>query len=189
MPRISLYEDVADPTPEQRAIHQAIIDGPRGKLAGPLRAVLRVPALAGPWQALGAHLRYATALAPHQSELVILAVARHWSSELEWQIHAREALAAGIAPAVIDAIRDRAPPPLDGPLETDLFDFTKMLLASGDVADGLHGRIVAAIGEPAMVELVALIGYYTMVALMLNAQAILPGDGARPLAEADRRRS
>ena len=88
MPRITLYEDLPDPTPEQRAIHQAILDGPRGKLVGPLRAVLRVPALAGPWQEIGAHLRYRTALTPRQSELVILGVARHWSSELEWSIHA-----------------------------------------------------------------------------------------------------
>ncbi|RHW19242.1 carboxymuconolactone decarboxylase family protein [Sphingomonas gilva] len=187
MARITLYENLADPTPEQRAIHQAILDGPRGKLVGPLRAVLRVPALAGPWQEIGAHLRYRTALTPRQSELVIVTVARHWSSELEWQIHAREAAATGIDERVITAIRDRSPPPFGDALEADLHDFTATLLARGDVADALHARITAAIGEPAMVELVALIGYYSMVALMLNAQAILPPDGARPLAESDRR--
>jgi 4-carboxymuconolactone decarboxylase len=187
MPRITLYEDLPDPTAEQRAIHQAILDGPRGKLVGPLRAVLRVPALAGPWQELGAHLRFGTALSPRQSELVILTVARHWSSELEWAIHAGDALRAGLEEPVIAALRERRPPPLADPIEADLHRFAATILAAGDVDDALHAALAAALGEPAMVELVALIGYYTMVALMLNAQGILPPDGARPLAAADGR--
>ncbi|OYY92088.1 MAG: hypothetical protein B7Y45_00970 [Sphingomonas sp. 28-66-16] len=181
MARIALYEDLVDPSPAQRAIAGAIIAGPRGKLVGPLRAVLRVPALAGPWQQLGAHLRYDTALSPRQSEIVILVVARHWSSQLEWQIHAREAADAGVEAAVIEAIRAGTAPLLTG-IDADLVDFARTLLASGDVSDALHARLASALGEPALVELVALIGYYTMVALMLNAQAILPPDGATPLA-------
>ena len=184
MARITLYEDLADPSPQQRAIHDAIVAGPRGKLVGPLRAVLQVPALAGPWQELGAHLRYRTALPLRQSELVIITVARHWSSELEWQIHAREAAAAGVAIAAIEAIRHRHTPQLHD-LDADLYAFTTLLLTKGDVDDALHARITDAIGEPAMVELVALIGYYSMVALMLNAQAIMPPDGQRPLADVD----
>lgn len=181
MPRITLYEDLENPTPEQREIHQAIINGPRGKLVGPLRAVLRVPALAGPWQEIGAHLRYRTALTPRQSELVILVVARHWNSELEWQIHSKEAAIAGLDDRIIAAIRDHCPPAISDPLEKDLYRFAADLLRTGDVDDALHARLCAAMGEPAMVELVALIGYYSMVSLMLNAQAILPSDGCRPL--------
>lgn len=183
MPRITLYEELAEPSEEQRAIHQAILNGPRGKLVGPLRAVLRVPALAGPWQEIGAHLRYNTALSQRQSELVIITVARHWNSELEWQIHASEAERAGVAGAVIAAIRDGRAPPLDDPVEADLYRFAFDILRTGDVGDELHASLTAALGEPAMVELVALIGYYTMVALMLNAQGILPPDGSRPLAQ------
>jgi 4-carboxymuconolactone decarboxylase len=183
MPRITLYEDLSDPTEGQRAIHQAILDGPRGKLVGPLRAVLRVPALAGPWQEIGAHLRFGSALSPRQSELVILTVARHWNSELEWQIHAGDALRAGVDEAKIAAIRDGLAPGLEDPVEADLHRFTALILKSGDVDDALHAALTAELGEPAMVELVALIGYYTMVALMLNAQGILPPDGARPLSQ------
>ena len=183
MARITLYEELVDPTPEQRAIHQAILAGPRGKLVGPLRAVLRVPALAGPWQELGAHLRYGTGLTRRQSELVILTVARHWSSELEWKIHADEAAQAGIENAVITAIRERRSPLIKDAVEKRLHSFTANILLTGDVADEIHAELTAALGEPTMVELVTLIGYYTMVALMLNAQAILPPDGSRPLAE------
>src|SRR5260221_2299071 len=71
----------------QRQVYDSIVNGPRGKLEGPLRAALHQPALADKWQALGAELRYRTSLAPRLSELAILITARHWGSQFEWYAH------------------------------------------------------------------------------------------------------
>ena len=58
MPRISLPSpDTMDAA--QRAVYDKIVSGPRGKIQGPLRAVLHNAELADRWQALGALLRFA----------------------------------------------------------------------------------------------------------------------------------
>ena len=62
MPRIPLFP-TDTMSPEQRAVHDRIVSGPRGRIQGPLRAALHNPELADKWQALGALLRYGTTLA------------------------------------------------------------------------------------------------------------------------------
>ena len=71
MPRIPLFpNDTMDA--DQRRVLDKIVSGPRGRIQGPLRAVLHNAELADRWQALGALLRYQTLLTPRQSELAIL---------------------------------------------------------------------------------------------------------------------
>lgn len=87
------------PTPEemttqQQTIHDQIVSGPRKRLVGPLRAALHNPALADKWQQLGQVLRFEISLPPHLKELAILVTARRWSSQLEWGIHAGDAVKA-----------------------------------------------------------------------------------------------
>jgi len=170
VPRIELF-DPSDMTPEQQSVYDAVIAGPRGTIVGPLRAVMRLPAMADLWQRFGAHIRYALGIPKRASELAILVVARHWSSQVEWQMHTRAARAAGIEDAIIEAIRIGTRPDLQ-PSDAAVYDFAEQLTAQGDIADAVHAAIVALWGEDGVVELTAVIGYYTMVAFMLNAQGI-----------------
>jgi len=170
MSRIELF-DPAHATPEQRAVHDRVVAGPRGEVVGPLRAVLRLPKLAEPWQRFGAHIRYDLGIPKRASELAILVAARHWTSQVEWQIHARAARAAGIEEPIIAAIRIGARPDLQ-PGDAAIHAYARHLVATGDVPDAAHAAVVALVGEEGAIELTAVIGYYTMVAFMLNAQAI-----------------
>src|SRR2546423_8987061 len=92
-------------TDAQRAAAAAIVAGPRGGLYGPFVPLLRSPELMEHAQRLGEYLRYRSAIGTHLSELAILMVARHWSQAVEWAIHAPIAARAGLAPALIEAIR------------------------------------------------------------------------------------
>lgn len=170
MPRVKLI-DPAHLTAEQQAVHDAVLAGPRREIVGPLRAVLRLPAMADLWQRFGAHIRFGLALPKRASELAIIVTARHWASQVEWQIHARAAAAAGVDADAIEAIRQGRRPAL---VEDDAiaYEFTRRLLVMGDVSDTLHRDACACFGEEGVIELTAVVGYYTMVALMLNAQAI-----------------
>ena len=58
--------------PQQRAVYDNIVSGPRGRLVGPLRAVLHNPDLAERWQRLGEILRFDTVLPPKLNELAAL---------------------------------------------------------------------------------------------------------------------
>ncbi len=170
-------------TPEQRRVHDAIVTGPRGKLVGPLRAAIHRPELADKWQQLGAMLRYGTSLSSRLSELAILATARHWDCQFEWYAHEPPAQAAGLPPAVIDAIRHNRRPEFKAEDEEAVYDYVTELHQTHFVSAPTYKRTLDLFGVVATVELTALVGYYSMVAMTLNAHELpLPADTVPPLA-------
>jgi 4-carboxymuconolactone decarboxylase len=150
-----------------------------------VQAWLPSPELADRAQHLGAFLRYDTSLGPRLSELAILVVARRWSSAYEWAIHAVEAARAEVPGEVIAAIGDGRAPALESPTEQAVFDVASQVADSGRVDDDAFARAEAALGRPALVELVGLVGYYTMVAMTLNAFEVPAPDGAPTLPKLD----
>lgn len=164
-------------TPEQQKVFEQVVSGPRGRLVGPLRAALHNPALADRWQKFGQVLRYETSLPRHLSELAIIVVARHWSSLLEWAVHAVEAREAGLEDSVIEAVQRRQPPAFVPGAEAEIYEFSRQLLASGQVDQEGYDAVRNRWGVVGVVELTALVGYYSMVAMTLNAHAIPLPDG------------
>lgn len=178
-PRITL------PTPdtmdaEQRRVYEEIVSGPRGKLVGPLRAALHNPELAQRWQALGALLRYRTSLSPRLSELAILVTGRACRSPVEWHLHRIEAEKAGVEAALIEAILADTLPAGLAPADEAVLRYADELNRIRSVSDATYAAALACLGERGVVELTALIGYYTMVAMTLNCHQIPLPDGAEP---------
>ncbi|GGX76559.1 carboxymuconolactone decarboxylase family protein [Massilia dura] len=171
-------------TPEQQAAARAVIDGPRGALYGPFVPLLRSPELMGAAQQMGAYLRYRSALGTRLSELVILVTARHWNQQVEWAIHASLAAQAGIAAAVIDAIAQRRPPPGLAPDEQAVYDFCTQLHERKRVSDDVYDAALRLFGERGVMDLMGLNGYYTFLAMVMNAaQTAAPPSPAAPLPE------
>ena len=179
MPRIPLFSpDTA--TPEQKRVYEAIVSGPRGKLQGPLRAALHRPELADKWQQLGEMLRYRTSLPPRLSELAILVTARHCRSDVEWHIHEQMARNAGLQDAIIEDMRAGKRPASADDDALVIYDYAEELNRLKTASDETYGRALKLCGVVGIVELTALIGYYTMVAMTLNAHGIPLPDGAQP---------
>jgi 4-carboxymuconolactone decarboxylase len=167
-------------TPEQRRVYDAIVSGPRGALRGPLRAALHRPELADKWQQFGELLRYRTSLPPKLSELAILITARHCRCQLEWHIHAQVALQAELPAVLIDDLRnDRRPDTTDADILA-IYDYARELNESNTVNQATYRRVLDRFSVVGIVELTALIGYYTMVAMTLNAHDIPLPDGVTP---------
>lgn len=179
MPRITLPGPDTF-TPEQREVHQKIVSGPRGEIKGPLRAALHNPELADRWQALGALLRYRTSLTPRQSELAILITGRHCRSPFEWFAHRSEAEKAGWDTASIEALLAEQRPTNLTADEGAIYQYALELNQHRSVSDRTHAECVRQLGERATVELTALVGYYTMVAMTLNAHEIPLPPGVEP---------
>lgn len=171
MPRIPLptHDEM---TPEQRAVHDRIVSGPRGEIKGPLRAALYNAELADRWQALGALLRYRTSLPPRLSELAILVTARACNAPFEWYAHRIEAEKAGIELEIIEAIRITADPPGLSADDSLVYRYALELNRHRSVSDRTYAAALQRFGAKAVVELTALVGYYTMVAMTLNAHEI-----------------
>lgn len=170
-PRIS-FPDKDGMTPEQKRVFDSIVNGKRGELVGPLRAALHNPELAERWSKLGETLRFSTGLPPRLSELAILLTARVWNSELEWTIHRRAAEVAGLEAHIIDAIRKLEAPRLSFEADRELYSFVVEMLNNAKVSDDTYKPILERWGEIGTVELTALVGYYSMVALTLNIHRI-----------------
>lgn len=167
-------------TPEQRKVLDAVLNGRRGALIGPLRAALHNPALADRWQQLGEILRFKTVFPPALNELAVLVTARRWNSELEWVIHAKAARDAGLPEPIIAAIRDRQSPVFEDEAYREVYDYVRSLQNDGTVSDACYDAIVKRWGAVGVVELTALTGYYVMVSLTLNAHRIPLPDGHKP---------
>ena len=167
-------------TSEQRAACAEAVSGLRGRVPAPMTAWIRNPEFARRAQTLGELLRYQTTLEPRLSELAILVCARHWTSHYEWTVHKREGLKAGMDPEVVAAIAARRKPSLRDAREQAVYDAASTLLGTGRLPAALHARATEALGERGMVELVGILGYYSLVALTLNAFEIGLPDAVAP---------
>ena len=156
----------------QQAVLDKIVSGPRGRIQGPLRAALHNPELADKWQALGGLLRYGSSLPPRLSELAILVTGRACQSPFEWYAHRIEGEKAGIEAPVLEALLAQQEPA--GMTEQDaiVWRYAMELNRDKSVSDATYAAAIARLGTRAVVELTALVGYYTMVAMTLNCHEI-----------------
>ena len=176
------FPSVEEMTPEQRDVHAEVVAGVRGRMVGPLRAVIHSPDLARRWSRLGEFLRYSTCLPKKLNEVAIIVTARRWNSQLEFLIHADAARAAGLDHQSVEAIRLGEAPTFADPAEAEVYEFARLLQQTGDVTGDLHAALTARWGERGVVELTGVIGYYTMVSMTLNAHQIpIPPDAKAPL--------
>ncbi|WP_315832261.1 carboxymuconolactone decarboxylase family protein [Bradyrhizobium prioriisuperbiae] len=166
----------------QRDVAAEAASGKRGRMPAPLRAWIHSPQFGARAQRLGEFLRYDTTLSPQLSELAILVTARFWTSQYEWFVHKREALKAGLDPAVVDAIAQRRRPVFSITAQQAVYDYATTLHDNHVISDTIHATAIRELGEAGVVELVGLLGYYTLVSMTLNAFEIgLPPDEAPEL--------
>ena len=167
-------------TPEQKAIHDRIAGSRGGTVRGPFAIWLRQPAIADAADRLGTTLRNGD-LDLRLFELMVLLVARHWSAQYEWFAHERHAREVGLTEPVIEAIRHRRKPELERDDERLLYELVTEMNETRTLSQPTYDRAVAMLGLDHVIELITSLGFYTMVAIMLNGfDAPVPG-GERPL--------
>jgi len=170
-------------TPEQRKVADSIQSGPRGAgLRGPFNALLRAPDLADLVQRVGAYVRFSSSLPAALNELAILLAGRHWTAQYEFYAHRKLAIAAGLAPAIADAIAAGRRPEGMSAEQAAVHDFAAELLSTGQVSDARYADVLARWGERGVMDLVGAVGYYSLVSMVLNtARVPLPPGEVPPL--------
>ena len=150
------------------------------ELSGPFYPLLRSPEVMTRARAMGDYLRYNSALPPRLSEFVILLTASQWAQQYEWAIHHPIALKEGVSPETATAIAEgRRPATMTGDEEV-LYDFCVELQRTHVVSDATYARALARFGERGVVDTVGIVGYYTMLAMMLNTSRTPAPPGATP---------
>lgn len=165
---------------EQRTLYDAIAGGRRaqgpqlfrladadGRLEGPFNAFLLQPRLGSPLQALGAAVRYETALDDRSREIAILVVAAHWRSGFERYAHEAVGRAAGLTDTELAAIRNGRHEMLTG-REAVVARTAAALASRGDLDDTEYREAEDHLGPDGLFELLTLVGYYATLALQLR---------------------
>jgi 4-carboxymuconolactone decarboxylase len=139
----------------------------RGQMLRPFEVLLYVPEVARHAGALGATLRYASVLSDHDRELAIVATAFQHACGFELEVHEPLARAAGVRDETIAHLRDGR-----GDLTPDeaaIVEVAVELCATSRVSDRAFGAARDRLGDAGVIELAALVGYYTMLAFAMNA--------------------
>ena len=153
----------------QRAVFDAIQSGPRGTVPYIFHLLLTSPELGSKVQQLGAFCRYGTGLSPRLSELAILVVANHWPAHYEREIHEGEARKAGLSDSIIEALAAGRRPDFGDDSEGEImYGFADSFFRTRDVPDDVFEAAVQRFGRKTVVELAGILGYYSMLAIMIR---------------------
>ncbi|MGZ5102379.1 MAG: carboxymuconolactone decarboxylase family protein [Usitatibacter sp.] len=193
-PRRLALTPLTEMTPEQRAVADAIMKGPRASVGSPAAAAgatslsspfnvwNRRPELADRLQRVGEYIRFRSSLPPRLNEFAILITARQWSAQYEWFAHHRLAMAAGLNPAVAEDLANGRVPANMKPDEQVIYDFTTELHEKHGVSDATYRRALEAFGEQGIADLIAVNGYYVLVSMTVNVDRTpIPNGGKPPL--------
>jgi 4-carboxymuconolactone decarboxylase len=167
-------------TDEQKRVDQEIGATRSGRAGGPFAIWLREPALADQANKFANYLRNETTLPKKLQEIAILVTARHWTAQYEWSVHQRRALEEGVHEDVVDAIRDRRRPGFDDDAEEMVYVVCSELYDTYALGEDTHDRAVELLGRQALIDLVAIAGFYSMIALTLNAFEVPTPEGGPP---------
>lgn len=130
------------------------------------RTMAHHPALLRAWAPLRQHVVKDSALGAERSEVVILRAAHRMGSGYEWAHHVSRARALGFTDARIAALRGD-PVGEDGLIARavdSLFDQHCLPAA-------LEAELAAAIGRPAVMDLMATVGFYSVLGFLLMTYA------------------
>jgi len=152
----------------------------KGDVFGPFVPLSRSPELMLAASRMGLLLRYRNSLPRDVSEFAILLVARRWTQQYEWYVHAPDAKAAGLSDAIIQAVADgRRPENMKEDLEI-VYEFGTELHDFRSVTDRTYARVVERFGEQGMMDLVGLNGYYSFISMVLNVGRTALPAGTEP---------
>ena len=147
---------------------------------GPFEPLMYSPEVMSQARAMGDYLRYKSGIGTTLSELVILVTAREWTQDYEWYVHAPIAAKMGIKPEIIAAIRDGRRPEGMSADEEMVYDVSTELHLNKRVSDKTYDRAEQRFGKPAMVDLIGINAYYTLLAMQLYAARYeMPKDGVK----------
>jgi 4-carboxymuconolactone decarboxylase len=176
LPPITNRDQVSE---KDRAIADAIAQS-RGAIQGPFTMFLHCPELAGRLAHLGAFVRFEGSLDMRVRVLAAMTAARELDAVYVWGAQTGGARRLGVPEATIAAIREnhsRGVPPEDA----EIVEFTRQLLRRHRVDEATVRSLQKRFGNDGFIQLTGAIGYYSMLAMTVNACELEAASGAEVL--------
>jgi 4-carboxymuconolactone decarboxylase len=166
-----------DELPEdQRRFHDAVAAIRMRPISGPFITLLNSsPDLAARFAHLGDYFHSRgksdeSILSLRVRTFTALILSRALDCTYEWSAWVGWAVEAGVPQETVDAIRERRIPPALPPEDALVLDFcTQLLTGRHRVSDATCQAALEHFGAQGVVELVATLGYFAMIAFPLNA--------------------
>jgi 4-carboxymuconolactone decarboxylase len=146
----------------------------------PWTVLLRVPAHIVPALQIRLHYLNNSALPARLTEFAILIAARRWTNNWEWNAHSTAAAAAGLKPDVMAAVAEGRRPDRMADDEAVVYDFSLELQDNQSVSDATYARALEKFGEPGIVEIASIQGYYTYLAMVMSAARVTTQPDTKP---------
>ena len=122
----------------------------------------------------GVNARWESPVGRPLLELAILITAREHDAPFEWSLHEMEAVAVGLAPDVIDVVRNREPGSGLGDREAVIVEVGREIFGAHRLSAETYRRAVTLFGEANFVDVVDLMARYAGTAARLAAFNLLP---------------
>ena len=150
-------------------------------LPGMLKTVAHHPDLMDPFLDFSAVLGQRGALTRRDSELLAMRAAWNCQSEFEWGHHFEYALDAGFSKEEIARIPYG--PTADGwsASERALLEAADELHARQQISDGVWEKLAASYSDKQLVEVLFVVGQYTMLSMFVNASGVVLEPGYESL--------
>ena len=152
----------------------------RGAVQGPFTMLLHAPELAGRVAHLGAYVRFEGSLDMRVRVLAAMTVAREFEAVYVWGAQTAGARRLGVPEATIAALRENHSRGIPAD-DAEIVDFTRHLLRRHRVDEVSFGNLQRRLGNDGLIQLTGAIGYYSMLAMTVNACELEAASGAEVL--------
>ena len=166
MARVQLIETREQATPDQEEAFDHIVAS-RGRMLRPYAAMLHRPEIARAASDLGAVIRFDSTLSDRDRELIIATTAIERDCAFEWDAHRPLASEAGVSEETLEAVANRGD--IANGRDAGIVAYVRSLTDTGKVDDATFATAHAQFGDAGLVEMTAVVGYYTLLAMFMNA--------------------
>lgn len=160
---------------ERRDRFDRIADS-RGHVRGPFSVLLNSPTVATRIADVGTYVRFEGTLPGPTREVAIITTARELDCAYEWAVHEPLARDEGVSDETIATVAAREPTDSLSEDERLVVRYGRELFRENEVPESLFRSAKARFGTDGITELTATFGYYSMLACVLNAFAVDPGE-------------
>ena len=158
----------------------------RGSVRVPFSLILNSPEACRRISHLGTYIRFESSLPNAVTEIATLTAARAFDCGHEWAQHSRFAREAGVSEQAIEAIANDRDPDALQPEEALPARYARELLKQRRVSHSTFAAARERYGDQGVVDLTATVGYYCLMACLLNALEVIPPADAPQLPQLSR---
>jgi alkylhydroperoxidase family enzyme len=142
----------------------------RGFVSPGFGAILNNPNAAERVAQLGTYVRFESTLASDVREITAMTSAREMGGTYEQSLHARDAVAAGVSQAVVDAVSAGLTLPAGLPeAQACAIRAARELTRTHRLEEATWQALLAQFGEASAVDVLVTVGYYALLAIVHNA--------------------